>query len=84
MKSLQMDDDGSSDGNSSRCLWQGELKSDLIRGVISIEGDILVIFYFWNLSWEVGYVVFSGGDHIRQRGDQWLKWPYKRSTTVIL
>jgi hypothetical protein len=46
MKSLQMDDDGSSDSNSSRCLWQGELKSDLIRGVISIEGDILVIFYF--------------------------------------
>jgi hypothetical protein len=32
MKSLQMDDDGSSDSNSSRCLWQGELKSDLIRG----------------------------------------------------
>jgi len=29
VKSLQTDDDddGPSDGNNSRCLWQGELKS---------------------------------------------------------
>jgi hypothetical protein len=37
VKSLEMDD-GSSDGNSSRCLWQGELKmyGEAVTGVYKI------------------------------------------------
>jgi hypothetical protein len=36
VKNLQTDhdDDGPSDGNSSRCLWQGQLNSSVISGMI--------------------------------------------------
>jgi hypothetical protein len=37
-----------SDGKSSHCLWQSELKSGLIRGMVSLEGvgNKIAVLYF--------------------------------------
>ena len=62
----------SSDGKSSHCLWQGELKSDYIRGVASLARDNLVVSYYldpyenWP-DWRVGI--------------SW-EWPYNRGNIL--
>jgi hypothetical protein len=50
VKSLQTDDDdGPSDGNSSSCLWQGELKNipySSDKSICMVKGDQLKANYY--------------------------------------
>jgi hypothetical protein len=56
VKSWQTDrqtDNGPSDGNSSGCLWQGELKIDFNFKLMRIEIDI------WNLVYTCTRIIFK-------------------------